>query len=853
MTTGPRPDREALVGRYGFALDDFQLQALDALDEGASVLVSAPTGSGKTVIAEYAIAAALADGNRAFYTAPLKALSNQKYHELCAIHGESRVGLLTGDTSVNGEADVVVMTTEVLRNMIYARSRNLRRVVAVVLDEVHFLQDAYRGPVWEEVIIHLPPSVKLVCLSATVSNAEEVATWISTVRGPTRTVVEERRPVRLEAHYLVGDRAIDQLQLLPVQVSGRPNTAAQRLDEAGARPWSGGRGRGPGGRRRLFTPGRIEVVERLRSEDMLPAIVFIFSRNQCDEAARACLAAGMRLTTAEERARIHEIAEARLAHLDPDDLEVLGHDALLSQLAAGVAAHHAGMVPPFKEVVEACFAQGLTKVVFATETLAVGINMPARAVVIEKLTKYTGDHHAFLTPGEFTQLTGRAGRRGIDTLGHAVVLWSPFVRFEQVAGLVASRSFRLLSAFRPTYNMAANLVRNYASDEAHHLLNLSFAQYQSDRDLVHIEARLDRQRRLLADVHDGRIELRVDVPLPRDRRAIERSLEQLRPGDVVYVPGGRRNERGVVLATAHRSHGIRVTLLTPQAKDLHVSADDLDEPLWTAGHLRLPEPFAPRRDDYRKRVANELVRLRLTPRREAPAVDEEVVEERRAAAEAKARRDRATRLEREIRQLQERASARQGSVARRFDDVLAVLVARGYVVDWSLTDAGEMLARIFHESDLLVAEAVRTGLLDGLDAPTVAGLVSVFVYEHRSPTPPERPWFPSRAAADRWRAIEQLSAVLQLEEERAGLTVHRGPDPTFFAVAYGWAAGEGFAELVGDEELTGGDFVRTIRQLIDLLRQLALVAPQEQTRQACDEAAARLLRGVVADAAVVGG
>ncbi|MGE3689699.1 MAG: DEAD/DEAH box helicase, partial [Acidimicrobiia bacterium] len=520
-----RPDRGELIAHHDFPLDAFQIEAMDALDSGASVLVAAPTGSGKTVVAEYAIAAALADGKRAFYTAPIKALSNQKFQDLGRIHGTAAVGLLTGDNAINGDAPVVVMTTEVLRNMIYARSRALDDLAFVVLDEVHFIQDTYRGPVWEEVIVHLPPEVRLVCLSATVSNADELAAWITTVRGETIAVIENKRPVRLENLYLVGDRTAERLHLLPTLVGNRPNNEASRLDHEAMREWKGGQSRSRA-RRKLYTPARLEVVERLNQEAMLPAIYFIFSRNACSEAARSCLTAGVKLTSVEERVRIREIVEGRLGEMEDNDLAVLGYATFLAQLEAGFAAHHAGMVPPFKEVVEACFTEGLVKVVFATETLAVGINMPARTVVIEKLSKFTGEHHAFLTPGEYTQLTGRAGRRGIDDLGHAVVLWSPFVPFDQVAALAASRSFHLNSAFRPTYNMAANLVRSYSSEQAHHLLNLSFAQYQADREVVRLETRLERRQaqleelRAAAESPYGDIdEYRATLTPKRDRAA----------------------------------------------------------------------------------------------------------------------------------------------------------------------------------------------------------------------------------------------------------------------------------------------------------------------------------------------
>ena len=623
--------RDALLAGYPFPLDRFQLDAIDALDAGRHVVVAAPTGSGKTVVAEYGIGAARSHGRRAFYTAPLKALSNQKFRDLGERYGVESVGLLTGDNVINGDAPIVVMTTEVLRNMIYGRSRDLGDLGLVVLDEVHFLQDTYRGPVWEEVIIHLPPHVQLVCLSATVSNTAELADWIATVRGPTTPVVELRRPVQLHDAYLIGDRTNDRLHFLETFVNGRPNPEAARLDASAVR--RGGRGRTDGplrgsGRRVLYTPGRIEIVDLLEHRNLLPAIVFIFSRNQCDEAARTCLDAGARLTSAPERARIREIVDARLHGLDGEDLDALGYEQFVAQLEAGLAAHHAGMVPAFKEAVEACFIEGLIKVVFATETLAVGVNMPARTVVIEKLTKFTGDHHESLTAGEYTQLTGRAGRRGIDEEGHAIVLWSPFVAFDQVAALAASRTFHLRSVFRPTYNMAANLVGTYSSAEAHHLLNLSFAQYQSDRDVVRLEARTERVRASLAAAREQAVSpygdiwgYRRELEERRRRRrrqedAVEAALAALRPGQVVHVSKGRYKGPVAVVASAHRKAGMRLTTVTRQADVLLLTADDFGDVPHPLGTVKLPAAYAPNRAEYRKDVSRSLARLK--PRRPRP-------------------------------------------------------------------------------------------------------------------------------------------------------------------------------------------------------------------------------------------
>ena len=866
-----RDDRTELIAHYPFPLDDFQLRAMAALDDGESVLVAAPTGSGKTVVAEYAIDAAVADGRRAFYTAPIKALSNQKYHDLAQRLGPHMVGLLTGDNNINADAPVVVMTTEVLRNMIYARSPALNDLAVVVLDEVHFLQDTYRGPVWEEVIIHLDTAVSLVCLSATVSNAAELADWITTVRGKTRAILEDRRPVRLDNLYSIGDRTHDRVHLLPVLVGGRPNNDALRMDAEAARTGRHERPKQgkPQARRKLYTPSRLEIVELLDRQGMLPAIYFIFSRNQCDEAARSTTATGLRLTTGDDRDRIRELVDARLGAMDPADLAVLGYGQFLAQLEAGIAAHHAGMVPQFKEVVEACFIEGLVKVVFATETLAVGINMPAKTVVIEKLSKFTGDHHTFLTPGEYTQLTGRAGRRGMDELGNAVVLWSPFVPFEQVATLAASRTFHLNSAFRPTYNMAANLVRSYTSERAHHLLNLSFAQYQADRDLVRIEARLQRRQRHLDELLEKARSPYGDIDEYRRIREAEKgepaaaggaarrddpvsiALLKLRPGDVLYVEKGRYLGRVAVLASAFRKGGVRLTTLTTRRDLLMLSAVDFDEAPVAIGRIDLPAEFAPNRNDFQRQVASRLEQADCAPhKRSRRAVveydglhpvedDPDLAERLRSATQAR-------RVATEIDELRAKVSGRSQSIARDFDRVLHVLDKWGYVDGWSLTDAGQTLAGLFHESDLLVVECLRRGLLDGLDAASMAGLASVFVYEHRSPEDPPTPWYPSDMVRRRWQSIAEISYDLQDEEEAAGLSVHRPPDPTFVALAYAWAAGEGFAEVVGEEDLSGGDFVRTTKQLIDLLRQFAIVAPLRATRQAASEAADRLFRGVVA-------
>ncbi|MDQ1379112.1 MAG: ATP-dependent helicase HelY [Acidimicrobiaceae bacterium] len=874
--------RCAFATSLGFQLDPFQLAALDALDAGSSVVVAAPTGSGKTVVAEYAIARALAEGRKVFYTTPLKALSNQKYGDLVRRHGAQHVGLLTGDNAINGEAPVVVMTTEVLRNMIYAGSGARGGLRYVILDEVHYLQNAYRGPVWEEVIIHTPPAVDLVCLSATVSNAEELADWIRTVRGDTAAVIEERRPVELHNLYLLGDRSSDRLLLFPTLVDGRPNPEASALDSKTLRqPGQRGRPRG-----RLVTPRRPEVVELLAEAEMLPAIYFIFSRAACDDAVTQCVREGHRFTTPEERRQIRAIVEAHVETLSDDDLRVLDYTNWIGGLESGFAAHHAGMVPPFKEAVEACFAAGLVKVVFATETLSLGINMPARSVVIEKLTKFTGERHEFLTPGEYTQLTGRAGRRGIDEVGYAVVLWSPFVPFDQVAGLAGTRSYALTSSFRPTYNMAANLVRRYPPDVAHHLLNLSFAQYRADSDVVRLEAQLERTRDAVAEAHAAALCERGDI---EEYRALLRSseetgrhrhaftgdvlaaLDRVKPGDVLVVPGGKSGGRVAILSTSRRRGGdLRLRAITTDRRMLSLGPKDFPAPPRPVARIELPAPYAPNNAGFQRHVASALQAARLRedglvglhgPSRGPRGQGEEVMARAEAAAAhavancPDARRhlraaDRAERLTRDAERMERRIRGRTESLARQFDRVLRVLEAWGYVDGWALTPAGQRLARTYHEADLLVAESLQQGLLDGLSAPDVAAVASVFTYEARGQGEGVAA-FPSSLTKERWEAIEALAGELNSAEEEAGLPLTRPPEAGFMTLAHGWAAGGDLENLIEGAELSGGDFVRNVKQLVDLLRQLGEGAPDPSTAAAARSAADQLFRGVVAASAAV--
>src|SRR3954470_8936507 len=542
---------------YDFELDPFQVEGCSALEDGYSVVVCAPTGAGKTVVGEFAVHLALAAGQKCFYTTPIKALSNQKYNDLVARYGAEQVGLLTGDNSVNGDAPIVVMTTEVLRNMLYVGSTSLTDLGYVVMDEVHYLGDRFRGAVWEEVIIHLPASVRLVSLSATVSNAEEFGEWLVTVRGETKVIVHEERPVPLWQHVLVGSRMFDLFTSdgatidpgLLRHVADRTRYLDPIPNRRGGRP---GRGWRP--------PSRPDVIARLDREGLLPAITFIFSRAGCDAAAKQCVYSGMWLTDEDERAEIDDVVDELTANVPREDLDVLGYWEWRDGLRRGVAAHHAGLIPAFKQTVEELFVRGLVRAVFATETLALGINMPARTVVLERLTKFNGEAHADVTPGEYTQLTGRAGRRGIDVEGHAVVLWSPEIDPQRVAGLASTRTYPLRSSFRPSYNMAVNLVDQMGRPAARDLLEASFAQFQADRAVAGLVKQIRRNDDILreyaqkmtchlgdfAEYADLRRRLSErEAALAREgararRGAVTQSLESLKRGDAIRVPHGRR-------------------------------------------------------------------------------------------------------------------------------------------------------------------------------------------------------------------------------------------------------------------------------------------------------------------------
>ena len=892
----------AFEALYPFGLDPFQVRACESLEAGRGVLVAAPTGAGKTVVGEFAIHLALATGRKCFYTTPIKALSNQKYHDLVERYGADRIGLLTGDNSINGEAPVVIMTTEVLRNMLYAGSSTLVGLGYVVMDEVHYLADRFRGAVWEEVIIHLPESVSVIALSATVSNAEEFGAWLATVRGDTDIIVEEHRPVPLWQHVMAGNRLYDLFvdddqQIVNPDLVRIARDEEHRMRTRAQRPQRGGRrGRSP------QTPWRSEVIERLQRDELLPAIFFIFSRAGCDDAVEQVLAAGLRLTSGAERREIREYALEQTRALPDEDLAALGFDAWVDGLERGVASHHAGLLPTFKEVVEHLFQLGLLKVVFATETLALGINMPARSVALERLVKWNGETHVELTPGEYTQLTGRAGRRGIDVEGHGVVLWHAGLDPRALAGLASTRTYPLRSSFQPSYNMAVNLVGRMGRHAAREVLETSFAQFQADRSVVGLATQLRRHEEALdgyreaMTCHLGNFEeyaqLREDLSQREKqatrnaaharRDAAAESLRHLRPGDVIVIPAGRRAGPAVVLdrgGAGHPTTEPRPMVLTADRQVRRISATEIGGPVEPIDKLRIPKGFSPRNASDRRDLASALREVasghsrgeRAQRRRGRSAADDPVIDELRTAIrqhpchgctdrEQHARwAERTMRTRREIRDLEQRVEGRTNSIARRFDRIVDVLVELGYLVptgrtnevdglaDMQVTDAGERLMRLYSEADLLAAQCLQHGTWRDLEAADLAAACSTLVFESRTPEDEEAPRLPKGPVREVIESMQRQWSDLHDVETRHGLVVTRRLDLGFAWAVHRWASGATLQSIMLTTDLTAGDFVRWVRQVIDLLGQVADAVPADDPlRMVAHTAADRLNRGVVA-------
>ena len=779
-------------------LDDFQVEAIEKLEANSGgVLVSAPTSSGKTVVAEYAIHKALADGRKAIYTTPLKALSNQKFNDFRAAYGRDLVGLVTGENSINEEAPVVVMTTEILRNLIYEDLARLDRVAYVILDEVHYIDDFPRGSVWEEVIIQAPHHIRFVGLSATIGNYAEIAGWMAQNLGTVGTIFQDRRPVELKLWLAMQNR----LHLLFDEhgaIAQETWRHAVEEEEAAYRVR---------GFRRMPSNDMLKVIFELDRRQMLPAIYFIFSRRGCREALQRCSYHDLDLTDAVEKAAIDEVVATRLGALrDAGEAALYARLVEGTMMRRGFAIHHAGLLPYHKEMVEELFQRGLLKVVFATETLSLGINMPARAVVVSSFTKFDGVNFAHLTTGELTQLMGRAGRRGIDEIGHGVILKEADVEIGTIYEVAMGEGLVVESKFLPNYNMALNLLRIYTPDDADALMARSFGQYQKR---LAAERTAERMANLRARLDDARSTWRCEVSgcrledvaeyyrLEDRRRAIRVELRRL------------RREAG---AERHSRRGRRPRSLGPagrRAQHLEVEAKGLLE---------------------RQRRLKVVRCARFT--------------------EHLSQYGEVRQLERELRAGEREVGEQMDEYVRKLRRLTRILAETGFLLEDRPTDKGLLASRIYGENTLLVTEAVWQGWLEGLRAEELCAVLVMLAAEDRAvrdrgPRQPRR--YPTPAVAQTARLIRAL--YLRFADLEADLDEPNLRPPSYDHVdfAYRWAEGEPIDSIPPATGVDIGDAIKAMKSLYSLLRQLDWALRQSESPLAAPvrEATRRMERDVI--------
>lgn len=751
-----------LTELFPFPLDDFQLEAIGHLDEGSSVVVCAPTGSGKTVIAEYAVELALRRGQRCFYTTPLKALSNQKLHDLQQKYGMDAVGLLTGDTSINRDAKVVVMTTEVFRNMLYGTSfgdknKNLYKVAFVILDECHYMNDTERGTVWEESIIYSPPEIQLVALSATVANAADLTEWIDQTHGPTDLVVSSFRPVPLRFYYFGHEK------LFPLLNQGRGLNPQLKNIFGGRKKFGKGGARG----RMADVPDPRTVVADLHKRDMLPAIYFLFSRRGCEEAMKK--ARGANLINEQERAEL-KIAVKELVQGNPN-LESHPH---LPYLFEGLSVHHAGMLPSWKHVVEKLFQRGLLKVVFATETLAAGINMPARTTIISAISKRSDDGHRALTASEFLQMSGRAGRRGMDEVGHVVVLHHPFEAVEDAGKVAVAPPDPLTSRFTPSYGMVLNLLQRQSLDEAKDLIERSFGQYTINKELepwflqkMVWEQELEKLASPLCPDQPG------DLPLYRKR------LESHRVKEKQY----KQTERGL----SGGKHGV---------------ADGGDEALSAL------------RDDMKKHLHD----AHSMPCHNCP-------EQKPCGKQS----ERIRLLETRLKDLNRRIGRGVGRNWALFEALANILRVQGYLDGDVPTKLGQMAAAIRGTNELFLCEvALSSSVYKGLTPSEFAAVMTALVSDESRLETSARIRVNPQVDMALQRVHKVARRIYKMQRE-FDIDIPVAFSPMLSGLTQLWADGATWDEMREATDWDEGDIVRCIRRTIDLCRQFmrAPNAPQE--------------------------
>lgn len=875
-----RADQALLNSQFGqfsqsldFQPDDFQIKACQDLEQGNSVLVAAPTGAGKTLVGEFAIYLSQNRKGRSFYTTPIKALSNQKYHDLCDTWGEDQVGLLTGDNSINPDAPIIVMTTEVLRNMIYADSTRLDGLTHVIMDEVHYLADRFRGPVWEEVIIHLPEHVDLVCLSATVSNAEEFGDWLKEVRGHCAVTVSEERPVPLHQHMIVSGGLYDLYKPTRKQRQDINPQLAAHVE----RYHHQGYGRRDNG----FRTRRSRVVELLRSHHFLPAIIFVFSRAGCDAMVEQLVGDGLVLTDTDEQYTIRDMCEEALHVIPSADWGVLRIHQWINALECGIASHHAGLLPVQKELVEKLFKAGLVKVVCATETLALGINMPARSVVLESLRKFNGSEHVRLTPGQYTQLTGRAGRRGIDSVGHAIVVYNRGNEPAVVASLASKRSYPLHSAFKPTYNMVTNLLDGLTMEQARHVLERSFAQYQADAKVVTLARKADKAQkkskelaaRLQCECGDVEEYLSLVVAYEKEedasysqavesyKRHVYHVFSRLKDGNVIAYYRGRRLRYGLVVEPPSSRYPRQIIVVNEDARVRTIHSDDLVDGISVVGRIPLRDRYY-RKPRDRARLSSELRHAVRDGELAEPTFDTPVDQGQQRLLDLKKKMEAHPchhcdnrkkhlydskawrRNEKKLQDLLSRIDNSTSTLGKQFDVICQVLESYDCIDNDQVTDFGQRLRRIYSERDLLIALCVSRGLWDACGPAELAAALAAVVCDEDDSTLGEA-FTPE--LQDVLDSIASLWQDLTQRETRFGAETTPAPNNNYPGALWLWIKGADLEDVLDSAQVSAGDFVRAANQITDMIVQLKhAVDPSSQLYRTLGEAHRLLDKGVVA-------
>lgn len=736
------------MSEFPFELDDFQKEACEIIDNGESVVVCAPTGAGKTVIAQHAINNALKQGCRIFYTTPLKALSNQKFYDFCEQYGADKVGLLTGDTSINRSAQIVIMTTEVFRNMLYgtnfgAVAENLKDVRYVVLDEVHYMNDEQRGTVWEESIIYCPTNIQIIALSATVANCDELTNWINTVHSKTKLVNTDFRPVPLRFFYFDSSQPYKLLPLLT------PDGKLNNKIKPEKPQWA----RGKDKRKKTYVK---QIIQNLADNDMLPAIYFTFSRKKCDEQMEKC--SGLGLNTRKEQEEIKAFIEEFIA----ENPHLYGNKHI-EYLIQGVASHHAGLLPAWKNLVEKLFQKGLIKVVFATETLAAGINMPARSTVISSTSKRTDSGHRMLTANEFLQMSGRAGRRGMDEVGYVTVVGTPFQTPEEVAELVLSDSNPLESKFSPSYSMVLNLLQRFNLEESKELILKSFGYYSSDYRLKPILFQLEQ--------YDKEIEERSFICPNKlsDDKMLE--YDKLR---FLYVQNRQTYKK-----------------IVKQEKSKH-------------------RPLSPEVVEFGKRNKEELHKLQTF------ACDTCKLYKKHSKNLEVLKR-----IDSKKKKLLKEIEKQKDIYWNKFIAHRAVLKEYGYIQNDYPTEKGKTTSQIRSENELYLAEIIFSGVLENLTPSQLAGVICALTTEELRIEIPYIPFSePVRKTLNQIRNIKRkLEKVQSKYDIEAPLYIN----PYFSSLIELWVEGAEWETVSEQIEIGEGDIVRAFKRVVDVLRQLTTI------------------------------